>query len=311
MNILIVTLYKENYGAFLQAYGLSSYLRSLGHNIYYKQYEFVEHTKIQKSISEVLKDCQMVLDDSAIDLIICGSDEIWNLDNPICLSRKDFWGYGFKRKIPIISYAPSASGTGLRKTIFWAWRLNRFLAVSVRDIRSKEIIQPFVIKRVFEVVDPTFLCDWEKVLIEPKAYNYIFVYSYGLSENDKKRILNYASNNDKQIICCGGVEIEGATIFEGSPFEWLGLIKNADIVFTSTFHGTVFSTIFKKNFMILGKSQKIRLFIQQYAASMNFETVYVPANLNSTELELDICNSKKYLLTVIEKILSRDAVWKK
>ena len=31
--------------------------------------------------------------------------------------------------------------------------------------------------------------------------------------------------------------------------QWLGLIKNADLIMTNAFHGTAFATIFKKNFI--------------------------------------------------------------
>ena len=37
-------------------------------------------------------------------------------------------------------------------------------------------------------------------------------------------------------------------IIDISPEEWLGFIKNADVVFTDSFHGSVFSVIYKKQF---------------------------------------------------------------
>jgi hypothetical protein len=36
--------------------------------------------------------------------------------------------------------------------------------------------------------------------------------------------------------------------YDASVGEWLGLIRNAEYVFTNSFHGCVFSVMFRKNF---------------------------------------------------------------
>ena len=55
----------------------------------------------------------------------------------------------------------------------------------------------------------------------------------------------------------GKYEILGTKkVFDVGPIEFLNLIENAELVISSSFHGTVFSIIFEKQFFVETKKEK-------------------------------------------------------
>ena len=117
MNITVVTPYdSSNYGAFLQAYCLQQYLVSAGHSVTHiptRPADYVEalyfhrmpvtkkeklipgvyrrHTAYGKKKYELFSRAQKAFhvteDLSDTELIVLGSDEIWNVKNPVDLWR--------------------------------------------------------------------------------------------------------------------------------------------------------------------------------------------------------------------------------
>ena len=56
-----------------------------------------------------------------------------------------------------------------------------------------------------------------------------------------------------KIVCTGPDKRDWADFnLPVNPFEWIGLIKNAKFVISSTFHGTVFSILCHKQFFVMG-----------------------------------------------------------
>jgi exopolysaccharide biosynthesis predicted pyruvyltransferase EpsI len=45
--------------------------------------------------------------------------------------------------------------------------------------------------------------------------------------------------------------------YDIDPLEFLGLFANASFVITNSFHGTSFSTIFRKDFLLIASKQKV------------------------------------------------------
>ena len=54
-----------------------------------------------------------------------------------------------------------------------------------------------------------------------------------------------------------------------SPSIYLSMIKNAELVFTTSFHGTIFSTVFRKKFFVIknggmyGNDDRVKTLIEQ------------------------------------------------
>ena len=112
------------------------------------------------------------------------------------------------------------------------------------------------------VVDPTLLLKKEDYIQGLKlekmvsAGKYIFVYilggtkAYGNIVNEAKKIakrnglqIKYVFDNNNAMIKNIGFDCSGC-----NPREFVSMIYNAEYVLTNSFHATVFSIIFKKNF---------------------------------------------------------------
>lgn len=76
------------------------------------------------------------------------------------------------------------------------------------------------------------------------------MYAYHLRENEKNTIIKFAKEQRLKLISVGYSNPWcDKNIIDIGPFEWLGYFKNAKYVLTGTFHGTIFSLKYKRNFV--------------------------------------------------------------
>lgn len=194
-----------------------------------------------------------------VETLVIGSDEVFNClqNNPIVGFSPELFGYNSRAK-KIISYAASFGNTtfdGLNevnKTDIISKLLKRFESISVRDQNSFEIVSSLSGKKASINLDPVLIYDFSNEIIIPQiTEKYIVVYAYRnrLSDREKIAIKNFAKKENKKIIGIGGYQDFCDECFQGSPFEVLGYIKNADYVITDTFHGTIFSIINERKFV--------------------------------------------------------------
>lgn len=207
-----------------------------------------------KDVVKIAKKC---------DGLICGSDSIWKSNWIKALFLWDYKELDGKTKV---AYAPSIGvgkvGYDMEKA------LKSFSALSVRDDVSKKLIQRYTDKNVETVLDPTLVIGkafWENVARERLIkQDYILCYFlsdvelHRLSIEDVKRKYNvskviYINTNwiDKQF---GFTDYRGED-YKGTvgPQEFISLIKYANVVCTDSFHGSVFSIIFHKQFLTFGR----------------------------------------------------------
>lgn len=190
------------------------------------------------------------------DIFITGSDQVWNhlitgLDSTYYLS--------FVENKPTCSYAASFGVSEIQKEYisFYKENLTKINYISVREDSSIKLINKIIDRDAKLVTDPTLLINqkaWAKLATKPKIRKkYILVYK--ITKADK--LISFAKLLSKktgyQIIYIPNDlknGIIGHTIFDAGPEEWLGYIKNAEYVVTNSFHGTVFSIIFEKEFFV-------------------------------------------------------------
>ncbi len=208
-----------------------------------------------------------------VDTFICGGDQLWSpeLFDPVTLFR---FARNNQRKI---SYATSGMSNSGKK----AWlvykkicdELKNFDAVSVRENSGKAIIEGLIDKKVEVVLDPTLLLpesDWEKLCTSRVAdEEYIFAFFLGPFTYNKivlkalmkkygvKKIIYVKSSYFKN----EGIVSEGKFIeAEGvGPKEFLSLVRNATAVYTDSYHGSVFSIIFRKQFYVVRHRDPYRI----------------------------------------------------
>lgn len=195
------------------------------------------------------------------DVLICGSDQIWNTSITGTFDRV-FFGYGEYVRTPLkIAYAPSTETSSLTderlKEI--APLLDNFDSLSVRENSLSEILQPLTEKSIEVCVDPTILCGreaYDRVAIKPNRKKYIVVYAYNPEEKlIRDLIASVPSYQDYSVIVLTLVHSVTLCDYfnpnlkaEISVEEFLGYFKYADYVVTNSFHGLAFSLLFEKNF---------------------------------------------------------------
>ena len=207
----------------------------------------------------MLKDAKKVA--KKYTAVICGSDQIWLPSHVLAkYYMLDFVPKGVKR----IAYAPSF---GVSEIPWYLKRnykkhLSRFDVLTARENRGTELVGEITGRDCPIVADPTLLLtkeQWEQSLEENYRYvqeKYVFAYFLGTSEEHRRIAKSYAEvHNCKLVLLPHKGEIVEAdekyadiAPYDVSPVDFVNLIKNAEAVFTDSFHGTVFSLIFEKKF---------------------------------------------------------------
>lgn len=201
-----------------------------------------------------------------IDCYICGSDQVWSALKMPILKEIFLVGIDSSKKI---AYAPSF---GLNQLPDYFTRsvmryISSFQYLSVRELTAKEEIKNHTGKDAELVLDPTLMVGknfWEselskRNLTRPFSEPYILCYFLGEISDDVVKIINEHYPNHS--IVCLPYENECSRFAKGryveaDQFEFVNLIKNADTVFTDSFHGTVFSILFNTPFVVISRSHE-------------------------------------------------------
>jgi hypothetical protein len=184
-------------------------------------------------------------------VIFVGSDEVWKVDHMRKLDPSfylDFCDTGHTR---LAGYAASASTvTDLRDhAAVVRPLLARFEGLGVRDPYTARMVRDLTGREPVEVLDPTFLWDFQKEDLPPlHPRPYLAVYSW-LSAADMQIVRDVATKAGLDVVCVGCRHPMADRSYLGTgPLEWLRLIKHSALVLTDFFHGLVFSMLFERPF---------------------------------------------------------------
>lgn len=194
------------------------------------------------------------------DRIVIGSDQIWN---PFFFDSNYFGGFLPKdQKWKIVPYAPSLGISNPDKIKDKMRMLLKDLSsVSCREIVGANILSSVLHREIPVVLDPTLMIDvsvWNEMADHHKINNlpkeYILTYFLGTNVhqdilNDKKKktqlpIINIAMFNRPNSI---KADID---MIDLGPGEFLYLIKNANYIFTDSYHASIFSWLFNRDFTV-------------------------------------------------------------
>ena len=202
------------------------------------------------------------------DILLCGSDQIWN---PLWTHPVFALNFGTKEQ-KRIAYAPSGialeDSYSISKYKELAGYIQRFDAIAVRERQGAEILRKYSKKDIKDVLDPTFLLedkDWGKVMAsriieEP----YVFCYTIGNIRPYKHllKALMYRYGAKKVIYIPSNIiesdykdSVNFMAYKSAGPAEFLSLIKYAQLVCTDSFHGIALSMNLKKQFCTLTRAQ--------------------------------------------------------
>lgn len=135
--------------------------------------------------------------------------------------------------------------------------------ISVREEKGAEIVKNLTSQKAEVCVDPTLLLsanEWDEIIKKPEKMpkgKYIFTYFLGkYSKKRKKYIYDFAKENNLEVVNLG--RLQYLKYYYIDPSEFLYLLKNSEIVLTDSFHGSVFSIIYKKPFYIFEREENIK-----------------------------------------------------
>ena len=196
------------------------------------------------------------------DLIVAGSDQIWNkYSNELNhVSWKYMYPYilhGYKGKK--ISYASSPANMTIDDINNIIEDLRKFDYISFREKRSCDFLNKTFKLNAMNVLDPTFLLqkdDWIKKMQLNCIHeeNYILYYALGSRKETSyslKKLKSYADEKKLKVKVIAPLTILNRVkdvefIYNADPVDFLNLINNAKIVITDSYHGTILSVNFNK-----------------------------------------------------------------
>ena len=273
-----------NYGGILQAYALSTYLTDKGHEVVvlnrqpelpwmisklrallillrHPRYDNPRFIRFKEFVSKYINyskrlfstsDLTNFLLDNSIDSVIVGSDQVWRKSFAMRYEFNYFLDF-VPESIVKCSYAASF---GLSE---WEYSeeqtakirnlLELFKNVSVRESDGKDLCVKYLGVSPEHVLDPTLLLDasfYKKIASKPLSDKpYIFVYWLG-SETEKEKAIQSSYHSGLDVIDLSLRTTATLVSIE----DWLSYIIYAERVITDSFHGCVFSILFKKQFSI-------------------------------------------------------------
>lgn len=301
-SVGIVTFHRaNNYGVLLQAYATALFIGSKGYNAQIVDYTNAYEQRIQKLVykeggrtigyvTSFLKNVLLrkryyfkkafgnidilyplsarkytkkeELDNLEYDILVAGSDQIWN--PTITDGIDDVFFLNFGKAGRRVSVASSMGSTPLSESDQEIVRsaLQRFTAISVREDFAREQLMALTDLDIKVLLDPTFLLsreDWWERLGSKSKYahtteKYILTYFVAPNKEDyHKRVVEYAEQLHLPVWTIqysnynwaeSSKKIVGATLE-----DFIALISNAELVLTDSFHGNAFSINLHRDFV--------------------------------------------------------------
>lgn len=223
---------------------------------------------------------------------ISGSDQIWNTA-PNDASMVYF--LPFVKNGKRIAYAPSFGQIGnIKHKSEIEQYLKNYDSLSVREEFGQQLIRKMTGKEAPILVDPTILLfggEWEQLMEKMPIIKGEYIFFYTLFAD--KEMINMVKKvstflNVPVVISNVSNQYE---IFSGfvkqtqaGPLEFLNLIKNAKMICTSSFHGTVFSILLHKPFMAIRGKTDNRISTLLKLTGLEEQSVHSINELNENSL---------------------------
>lgn len=263
-----------------------------------------------------------------LDFLIVGSDQVWRYK--YAKDSIDDFFFGFvdsDNQIPRISYAASF-GTGDMdypedKIHVIRNLLTRFRAISVREESGKNLLTEYLdvpASKVQTVLDPTLLLRaddykhlFDHILLESGKYVFTYILDKEMLDVDALNTFIQEKELKHVDIKAQTGDIKALNVIE--PVEkWLSSIFYADYVVTDSFHGTVFSILFHKRFVVLANPNRgiSRLYSllellgaqDRIAMGKDDSLCVLEQSVNWDEIELRLKNYRSQSMSYLENAVT-------
>ncbi len=278
MKIGLLTYHHSaNYGAVMQTYATCRILKELGHEVEIINIRQVEKRKLRhiifipkyrnfnkfmtnfypKQTKLITSFEELQAKEFDYDCLLVGSDQVWNpnISQDKCMAY--FLDFG-KPKIKRISYASSfgisqwpSDKEKLGESVRSA--LQRFDSISVREKTGQDLLSQYFGVESQVVLDPTMLhSNYDEIVNNISDNNRIVCYLLNRTKEQLKASRYISKSIDTRALILTSVyPVYGLEyVYPPSIEDWLKYIGGAKLVVTDSFHGVVFSLLYKRNFVV-------------------------------------------------------------
>lgn len=195
------------------------------------------------------------------DVYVVGSDQVWNTDIPEVAADYEYFLPNLSSEAKRIAYSASIGMDieQIDRKLFQTY-LPKFDSILLREKSYVNVISDLSGKKCEWALDPTMLLnenDYDAILERPNVSEnpYLLYFWFGEDLNSIELVNTIARKYDLSIIHLFSPENnilrtllvnDGGSINEAGIGEFLWYVKNARAVVTNSFHGAVFSILFKK-----------------------------------------------------------------
>src|SRR3982750_347910 len=174
------------------------------------------------------------------DVIVVGSDEVWNFRHPWYGSQPIFFGDTLEAG-RLVSYAASFGNHGASEGIHadWALKLDRFSRISVRDRNSWHLVRGATGREPELVLDPCLQFNHVNGPHEQEqSGRYVLVYGHGFPAWLKRRTREWADARGFSLISVGYYnEWADKQLIDAGPVDFARLMAGSRAVITNFFTG--------------------------------------------------------------------------
>lgn len=287
----ILSMYRyPNYGAVLQCWALKNVCQQLGydsqiinyypwgeqkfrlnktwpHKIIRRYFDLKSFTNFINTYGNLTKFVashdEMMKNPPYEDIYISGADQIWNpeiVEEYLSSYLLDFVPQCSNR----ISYASSLGGvTNTESEKVFKNELPKYSSISVREPGFVNELKKISGKEVVDVCDPALLLSKDEYRkIEKKKFflpkRYIAVMKLKTDTLFDDAAIKLSKKTGLPLVGIFGDFRNGydKTFLSLSPQQWLYVMRNADYVVTNSFHGAVFSIVFRTPFVSVSSMWK-------------------------------------------------------
>ena len=251
----------------------------------------------------------------AKDSVACvaGSDQLWD---PTTLYVDPMYYLRFAPSDKRISFATSMGHDFVAK--YNEKRLRKWISevkyLSVREDSGVKLIKELCGRDALHLLDPTLLLNgetWRKKLEIQKQKNK-YILAYFVVEDE---LLGKCAEKAAAVLGYRLIELHYKKtpklksenmIFDAGPREFLMYIRDAEMIFTNSFHGTVFSILFQKKFYSVYKENGR---ISNLLAFLNLEERHITAEdamnyadgIDYTHVGDKLCNYRRQSVEYLKK----------
>ncbi|WP_294591280.1 polysaccharide pyruvyl transferase family protein [uncultured Bacteroides sp.] len=351
MKIGILTFHcAHNYGAVLQAYALQECLKELNHEVAIIDYRpgylikpyqsFYIRRYIRRNIirgiyllilepflyskrkikshnfdnfikKKLLLSEYNDLGHTDYDIIILGSDQIWNPNLTGGTFDSVYFGENFKGRI--VSYAasmgigriPEKSKEKVKKM------LQRIYMIGVRETSMIRPLQQLCLNsKISLTLDPTLLAGktvFDRIKITPSVNKtYVLVYQVVVIPETYRIANEIARQIGAEVFYCGAsLKVNAKDNYDqtASPEAFVGYFANASCVVSTSFHGTAFSVIYNRPFYTIKLGSETDLRSNSFLENIGLSHRMIEKDSSPVFSEIDYSDANKHLLDMRIKSL--------